>query len=111
MNSTRLSRNICVIAFHPDRSHFACTTTAVKLAFCKRSTRQGLSHIIDSYEHCECTVLPLVEARQADLQVLNITIPDNPAKFGDPYTFDITFECLEPLSKGTFSHGSLSTTC
>jgi len=34
------------------------------------------------------------------LQVLNISVLDNPAKFEDSYTFDITFECLEPLSKG-----------
>lgn len=33
-------------------------------------------------------------------QVLNISVQDNPAKFEDPYNFDITFECLEPLSKG-----------
>ena len=33
-------------------------------------------------------------------QVLNISVQDNPAKFGDSYNFDITFECLEQLSKG-----------
>jgi histone chaperone ASF1 len=30
-------------------------------------------------------------------------VQNNPAKFGDEYCFDITFECLEPLSKGTLS--------
>jgi ASF1 like histone chaperone len=36
------------------------------------------------------------------LKVLSIAIPENPAKFGEPYVFDITFECLEPLSKGVY---------
>jgi hypothetical protein len=36
-----------------------------------------------------------------NVKVLNISVQDNPAKFGDSYTFDITFECLEQLSKGT----------
>jgi len=44
------------------------------------------------------------------LQVLNISIQDNPAKFRDPYTFDITFECLEQLSKGKPSSPSLDGT-
>jgi histone chaperone ASF1 len=28
---------------------------------------------------------------------------NNPAKFTDKYEFEITFECLEPLQKGSFS--------
>ena len=35
------------------------------------------------------------------LQIQSINVLSNPAKFTDEYTFDITFECLEPLSKGT----------
>ena len=35
------------------------------------------------------------------VNLLGINVMNNPAKFGDPYTFEITFECLEPLQKGT----------
>ena len=34
------------------------------------------------------------------VNLLGINVMNNPAKFGDPYTFEITFECLEPLQKG-----------
>lgn len=31
------------------------------------------------------------------VSLLNVTVLNNPAKFMDPYEFEITFECLEPL--------------
>lgn len=31
--------------------------------------------------------------------LLNVTVRNNPAAFTDPYEFEITFECLEPLQK------------
>lgn len=34
------------------------------------------------------------------VSLLNVTVNNNPASFGDPYEFEITFECLENLSKG-----------
>lgn len=34
------------------------------------------------------------------VSVLNVTVNDNPAPFGAPYEFEITFECLEALQKG-----------
>ncbi|KAF3926363.1 hypothetical protein AA313_de0202690 [Arthrobotrys entomopaga] len=33
------------------------------------------------------------------VSLLNVDIQDNPASFQKPFKFDITFECLEPLSK------------
>jgi ASF1 like histone chaperone len=35
--------------------------------------------------------------------LLGAKILNNPAKFSDPYQFEITFECLEPLQKGKSS--------
>lgn len=32
--------------------------------------------------------------------LLGVNVLNNPAKFTDPYQFEITFECLEPLEKG-----------
>jgi len=34
------------------------------------------------------------------VSLLGVNVLNNPAKFGDPYEFEITFECLEPLQKG-----------
>jgi histone chaperone ASF1 len=34
------------------------------------------------------------------VSLLNISVLNNPAKFTDPYEFEITFECLEPLKDG-----------
>ncbi len=34
------------------------------------------------------------------VSLLGINVLNNPAKFGDPYSFEITFECLEPLQNG-----------
>ena len=31
--------------------------------------------------------------------LLNVSVQNNPAAFTDPYKFEITFECLEPLQK------------
>lgn len=33
------------------------------------------------------------------VSLLGVNILNNPARFGDPYNFEITFECLEPLEK------------
>lgn len=35
----------------------------------------------------------------ATVSLLNVTVRNNPAAFSDPYEFEITFECLEPLMK------------
>jgi len=34
------------------------------------------------------------------ISLLNVNVLNNPAKFMDKYQFEITFECLEQLSKG-----------
>ena len=34
------------------------------------------------------------------VSLLGVEVKNNPAKFGDKYTFEITFECLESLQKG-----------
>ncbi|QIX00510.1 hypothetical protein AMS68_006027 [Peltaster fructicola] len=35
----------------------------------------------------------------ATVSLLNVAVQNNPAAFTDPYEFEITFECLEPLQK------------
>lgn len=37
------------------------------------------------------------------VSLLGVEVLNNPAKFGDPYEFEITFECLEELQKGLLS--------
>lgn len=34
------------------------------------------------------------------VSLLGVNVLNNPAKFGDKYVFEITFECLEELEKG-----------
>ena len=36
------------------------------------------------------------------VSILGVKILNNPAKFTDPYHFEITFECLEQLQRGAF---------
>lgn len=36
------------------------------------------------------------------VSLLGVNVMNNPAKFTDKYLFEITFECLEHLEKGTF---------
>jgi hypothetical protein len=38
------------------------------------------------------------------VSLLGVNVLNNPAKFGDSYEFEITFECLESLQKGIFSN-------
>lgn len=38
------------------------------------------------------------------VSLLGVKVLNNPAKFGDSYHFEITFECLEQLQKGTSRH-------
>uniref|UniRef100_A0AAY5JZ17 Anti-silencing function 1B histone chaperone n=1 Tax=Esox lucius TaxID=8010 RepID=A0AAY5JZ17_ESOLU len=33
----------------------------------------------------------------AKVQVLNVAVLDNPSRFGNPFQFEITFECMEDL--------------
>ena len=37
------------------------------------------------------------------VSLLGVKVLNNPAKFSDPYHFEITFECLEQLQKGKLS--------
>ena len=37
------------------------------------------------------------------VSLLGVKVLNNPAKFGDSYHFEITFECLEQLQKGRHS--------
>lgn len=37
----------------------------------------------------------------AKVQVLNVAVLDNPSPFGNPFQFEITFECMEDLPEGT----------
>lgn len=44
------------------------------------------------------------------VSILGVKILNNPAKFTDPYHFEITFECLEQLQKGeSIRHHVIST--
>lgn len=38
----------------------------------------------------------------AKVQVLNVAVLDNPSPFGNPFQFEITFECMEDLPEGTY---------
>lgn len=35
--------------------------------------------------------------------MLNVAVLDNPSPFGNPFQFEITFECMEDLPEGGFS--------
>ena len=35
------------------------------------------------------------------VSLLGVEVKNNPARFNEPYEFEITFECLEQLQKGT----------
>jgi hypothetical protein len=41
------------------------------------------------------------------VSLLGVEVKNNPAPFDAPYEFEITFECLEQLQKGTPRHKSL----
>lgn len=44
--------------------------------------------------------------------MLNVAVLDNPSPFGNPFQFEITFECMEDLSEGTTSrHAMLTASC
>lgn len=38
----------------------------------------------------------------AKVQVLNAGVLDNPSPFGNPFQFEMTFECMEDLPEGGF---------
>ncbi|XP_016115146.1 histone chaperone asf1b-B-like, partial [Sinocyclocheilus grahami] len=40
----------------------------------------------------------------AKVQVLNVSVLDNPSPFGNPFQFEITFECMEDLPEGERCH-------
>ena len=37
------------------------------------------------------------------VSLLDVKVLNNPTRFTDKYQLEITFECLEPLSKGTLT--------
>ena len=36
----------------------------------------------------------------AKVNILNVVVKNNPAKFHDDFQFEITFECIEDLNEG-----------
>lgn len=42
--------------------------------------------------------------------MLNVAVLDNPSPFGNPFQFEITFECMEDLPEGWYSF-QLTLTC
>lgn len=38
----------------------------------------------------------------AKVQVVNVAVLDNPSPFGNPFQFEITFECMEDLPEGGY---------
>jgi hypothetical protein len=44
------------------------------------------------------------------VSLLGVEVKNNPAPFDAPYEFEITFECLEQLQKGTTTHTASSNT-
>lgn len=38
----------------------------------------------------------------AKVQVLNVAVLDNPSPFGNPFQFEITFECMDDLPEGEY---------
>jgi histone chaperone ASF1 len=45
---------------------------------------------------------PPSSAKMSVVSLLGVNVLNNPAKFTDKYDFEITFECLEPLEKGSY---------
>lgn len=39
--------------------------------------------------------------------MLNVAVLDNPSPFGNPFQFEITFECMEDLPEGRYHHRKL----
>lgn len=42
--------------------------------------------------------------------MLNVAVLDNPSPFGNPFQFEITFECMEDLPEGRFDREQMSET-
>jgi hypothetical protein len=40
------------------------------------------------------------------VSLLGVEVKNNPARFDEPYEFEITFECLEQLQKGKCAEGA-----
>lgn len=36
--------------------------------------------------------------------MLNVAVLDNPSPFGNPFQFEITFECMEDLPEGRYRY-------
>lgn len=51
-----------------------------------------------------------VSVTMAKVQVLNVAVLDNPSPFGNPFQFEITFECMEDLPEGRFDREQMSET-
>jgi ASF1 like histone chaperone len=49
------------------------------------------------YPNLRLSSIPL---KMSVVSLLGVNVLNNPAKFGDSYQFEITFECLESLQKG-----------
>jgi hypothetical protein len=52
------------------------------------------------FYNTEHTTKSITFRKMSVVSLLGVNVLNNPAKFGDPYEFEITFECLEPLQKG-----------
>ncbi|KAJ4921748.1 hypothetical protein JOQ06_016458 [Pogonophryne albipinna] len=61
-----------------------------------KPTCLGMEEMVQQYQHFGCRGAS-EESAMAKVQVLNVAVLDNPSPFGNPFQFEITFECMEDL--------------
>jgi histone chaperone ASF1 len=43
------------------------------------------------------------------VNIINVSVMDNPSSFTNPFQFEVTFECLQELSDGKYSVNIINT--
>ena len=58
------------------------------------------THTLTSIHSIQILLSISIILKMSVVSLLGVNVLNNPAKFGDSYQFEITFECLESLQKG-----------
>lgn len=65
----------------------------------RRDHHFPVDHKLKTYTRHATRVSNPTKVEMSIVSLINVEVLNNPAKFTDPYEFEITFECLEPLKE------------
>lgn len=108
---TRQRRPLCLLSISSRRLHLKLSSTPLCILFLLDLSTLLVKVLPRYFPFANNSLTKSINAKTTPttikmsvVSLLGVEVKNNPAKFGDKYEFEITFECLESLQQGML-HG------